>query len=101
MRRGIWSGVTTGVVAIVLAVIAMGQSQPQEVSLQRSIERGEMTDLLHGFSARLPKGWEVKVLSNAIRVSDERALCFVVLRVARSTATCTKSLNLGGRNGKR
>ncbi len=61
----------------------MGQSQAQEVSLQRLIDRGEVTDLLHGFSIRLPKNWAVSVLGNAIRINDERALCFAVLRVAR------------------
>lgn len=65
------------------ALITTGHSQSEKVpSLQQSFT-GEFTDRLHGFSVRVPQGWEVKVYNNFIRISDQDALCFVVLRVAR------------------
>ncbi len=60
-----------------------GPAGPQELSLKELLSRGEVTDLLHGFSVRLPQGWALKVHDNFIRISDDRILCFVVFRVAR------------------
>jgi hypothetical protein len=69
--------------SVVVALLAMGHLQPQEPSLQKLVSGGEVTDLLHGFSVRLPQGWASNVHDNFIRINDDQALCFIVLRVAR------------------
>lgn len=81
MRHNEWLGVAIWSVAV--ALLAAGHLQPQEPSLQKLISGGEVTDLLHGFSLRLPQGWELKAQDNFIRINDDQALCFIVLRVAR------------------
>jgi len=65
------------------ALITTGHSQSEEVPLLQQLFTGEFTDRLHGFSVRVPQGWEVKVHNNFVRINDGDALCFVVLRVAR------------------
>ncbi len=63
--------------------LASNLSRAQEPSLKQSVSGGEITDLLHGFSVRLPQGWAPNVRDNFIRINDDQALCFIVLRVAR------------------
>ncbi len=68
---------------VAIANLAASLAQPQEPSLQKWVSGGEVTDLLHGFSVRLPQGWASNVHDNFIRINDDQALCFIVLRVAR------------------
>jgi hypothetical protein len=65
------------------ALLTTGHSQSEEVPLLRQVSTGQFTDRLHGFSVRVPQGWVVKAYNNFVRIYDEDALCFVVLRVAR------------------
>jgi hypothetical protein len=51
--------------------------------LKELVYGGEVTDSLHGFSVKIPQGWSIKVHDNAICIHDDKALCFVVFRVAR------------------
>ncbi|GBD36605.1 hypothetical protein HRbin36_01730 [bacterium HR36] len=82
MRRNECLPIGIGLVAV--ALWAAAHLQSQELSSKAWLSREEVTDLLHGFSVRLPQGWgPPKVHENFICINDDRALCFVVLRVAR------------------
>jgi hypothetical protein len=60
-----------------------GPSLTHELGLRELVSGGAVTDLVHGFAAMVPEGWEVRVLENVLRITDKDALCFVVVRAAR------------------
>jgi hypothetical protein len=63
--------------------LAGGPSLTYGLPLSELVSGGAVTDWLHGFSATGPQGWEVTVLENALRITDQDALCFIVVRAAR------------------
>jgi len=70
-------------ISVSVLFLACDLSRTQEPSLKQLVSGGEVTDLLHGFSVKIPQSWTVKVYDNFVCFYDEQAFCFIVFRVAR------------------
>ncbi len=73
--------------AIVGLCLVWGVSGYAQDSLDQWFQSGVVTDRLHGFSVKRPQGWDVAVQQDFIRIADEEALHFVVVRSARHEGT--------------
>lgn len=79
----------TAIVGLCLMWGVLGYAQD---SLEQWFQSGVVTDRLHGFSVKRPQGWSVAVQQDFIRISDEEALHFIIVRFARHKGTLEEVL---------